>query len=144
MSFKIDHSQAAGTYEPIKPGEYEVIVINYELKKSSTDKNVVSVDYEIRSDVEQPNKGQKILYDNFVVSDNTMWRFQSASKAAGFPNGKEFNSFKEWAEFFLNKSLRVVVGEREYNGKKYAQVKGFKESQFPLGEITVSDSDVPF
>lgn len=143
--FKIDHSQAKEGFTPITPGEYEVVVLNYELKKSSTDKNVVTVDYEIRSDIDQPFKGQKILYDNFIVSENTMWRFQSASKAAQFPNGKEFNSFKEWAEFFLNKNLRLVVGEREYNGKKYTQVKGFKESQVsPPTDITVSDSDVPF
>jgi hypothetical protein len=143
--FKIDHSQAKEGFTSITPGEYEVTVINFELKKSSTDKNVVSVDYEIRSDVDQDFQARKILYDNFIVSENTMWRFQSASKAAGFPNGKEFNSFKEWAEFFLHKNLRLVVGEREYNGKKYVQVKGFKPSQAePPMEIVIDDSSVPF
>lgn len=144
--FTVDYEKAGNEFEPIKPGEYEVTVMNYEQKTSSTGKNMVVVDYEIRSDVDQPCQGQKLLYDNFIVSDNTTWRFQAASKAAQFPNGVSFSSYKEWAETFLNKSLRVVVGEREYNGKKYPQVNGFKVSEVaaPAGEINISDDDVPF
>lgn len=142
--FTVDHEQAKG-FEPIKPGEYEVTVINYELKTAQSGNNQVVVDYEIRSDVDQPCQGQKILYDNFTVTDKAMWRFHSASKAAGFPSGKSFKNFKEWADAFLNQHIRVVVGEREHNGKKYAQVNGFKESQVKApGPITISDEDVPF
>jgi hypothetical protein len=145
MAFKVDHSQATTEFEVITPGEYEVTVINFELKKANSGNNVVVVDYEIRSDVDQKCKGQKILFDNFTVSDNSMWRFQQASKAAQFPNGKDFESFKQWAEAFLNKNIRLVVGEREYNGKKYPQVKAFKVSEVPAPEgITISDDDVPF
>jgi hypothetical protein len=144
MSFTVDHSQAA-EFEVIKPGEYEVTVLNYEQTTAQSGNPRVVVDYEIRSDVDQPCKGQKILYDNFTVTEKAMWRFQAASKAAGFPNGVSFNSYKEWAEAFLGKHLRLVVGEREYNGKKYPQVNGFKEAQAPAPEgITISDSDVPF
>lgn len=142
--FKVDHSQG-NAFEPIKPGEYEVTVINYELKKAASGNNRVIVDYEIRSDVDQPCQGQKILFDNFTVADNTMWRFQQASKAARFPDGVEFASFKEWADTFLNKHLRVSVGEREYNGNKYPEIKAFKESEVDAPEaINISDDDVPF
>jgi hypothetical protein len=145
MAFKVDHSQASNEFEVVTPGEYEVTVVNYELKQAASGNNVVVVDYEIRVDVEQKCKGQKILFDNFTVSDNSMWRFQQASKAAQFPNGVEFDSFKKWAEAFLNKNIRLVVGEREYNGKKYPQVKAFKVSQAPepFG-VTVTDEDIPF
>ncbi|TCP32158.1 uncharacterized protein DUF669 [Scopulibacillus darangshiensis] len=143
--FKIDHSQVK-EFEPIKPGEYEVIPVNYELKTAKSGSNMVVVDYEIRSDVDQPNQGQKILYDNFVVTENSMWRFQSASKAAQFPDGVEFSSYKEWADAFINKPLRVVVGEQDgNNGKKYPQVNVFKESEAaPMEQVNISESDVPF
>ncbi|MGR3774609.1 DUF669 domain-containing protein [Bacillus paramycoides] len=143
--FKVDHSQAT-EFEVIKPGEYEVTVVNYELKQAESGNNRVIVDYEIRSDVEQPFQGQKILFDNFTVTDKAMWRFQAASKAAQFPDGMQFGSYKEWADAFLNKALRVVVGEREYNGKKYPQVNGFKVSEVaaPSTSVEVSDDDVPF
>lgn len=143
--FTVDHSKGESNFEIIKPGEYEATVVNYEQKVSSSGKNMVVVDYEIRSDVEQPCQGQKILFDNFVVSDKTMWRFQQASKAAQFPNGINFPTYKEWADTFLNKHLRLVVGEREYNGKKFAEVKGFKVSKVnEPSEISVSNDDVPF
>lgn len=142
--FTVDHEQAKG-FEPIKPGEYEVTVINYELKTAQSGNNQVVVDYEIRSDVDQPCQGQKILYDNFTVTDKAMWRFHSASKAAGFPTGKSFKSYKEWADAFLHSHILVVVGEREHNGKKYAQVNGFKESEVKApGPITITDDQIPF
>ncbi|EMY5504769.1 DUF669 domain-containing protein [Bacillus cereus] len=143
--FKVDHSQAT-EFEVIKPGEYEVTVVNYELKQAESGNNRVIVDYEIRSDVDQPFQGQKILFDNFTVTDKAMWRFQAASKAAQFPDGMQFSSYKEWADTFLNKPLRLVVGEREYNGKKYPEVKGFKVSEVaaPSTGFTVSDEDIPF
>ncbi|EOO33941.1 hypothetical protein IIU_02681 [Bacillus cereus VD133] len=143
--FKVDHSQAI-EFEIIKPGEYEVTVVNYELKQAESGNNRVIVDYEIRSDVDQPFQGQKILFDNFTVTDKAMWRFQAASKAAQFPDGMQFSSYKEWADTFLNKPLRLVVGEREYNGKKYPQVNGFKVSEVaaPSTGFTVSDEDIPF
>lgn len=142
--FVVDHSKAT-EFEAIKPGEYEVTVVNFELKQAQSGNNQVVVDYEIRSDVDQPCQGQKILYDNFTITDKAMWRFQSASKAAQFPDGMKFSSYKEWADTFLNKHLRLVVGEREYQGKKYPQVNGFKVSEVGAPtEITISDNDVPF
>lgn len=143
--FKVDHTKGESNFETIKPGEYEATVVNYEQKVSASGKNMVVVDYEIRSDVEQASQGQKILFDNFIVSDTTMWRFQQASKAAQFPDGMVFTSYKEWADTFLNKHLRLVVGVRDYNGKKYAEVKGFKVSKSSVPEeIKINEKDVPF
>ncbi|WYF09240.1 DUF669 domain-containing protein [Bacillus velezensis] len=144
--FTVDHSKG-DSFEPIKPGEYEATVINFEGKTAASGNQRLVVDYEIRSDVEQPCQGQKILYDNFTVTDNAMWRFHQASKAAGFPNGMKFKDHIEWANAFLNKPVRLVVGEREHNGKKYPEVKAFKPSEAPAlatGSFTVSDEDVPF
>ncbi|PRS09615.1 hypothetical protein C6W22_01905 [Bacillus atrophaeus] len=144
--FTVDHSKGEA-FEPIKPGEYEATVINFEAKTAASGNERLVVDYEIRSDVEQACQGQKILYDNFTVTDNAMWRFHQASKAAGFPNGMKFKNHIEWANAFLNKPIRLVVGEREHNGKKYPEVKAFKPSEAPApdtGSITVSDEDVPF
>lgn len=144
--FTVDHSKGEA-FEPIKPGEYEATVINFEGKTAASGNERLVVDYEIRSDVEQACQGQKILYDNFTVTDNAMWRFHQASKAAGFPNGMKFKDHIEWANAFLNKPVRLVVGEREHNGKKYPEVKAFKPSEAPApatGSFTVSDEDVPF
>lgn len=145
MGFKINHEEAGQGFELIQPGDYEVTVINYEMGKSSNGNNKITVDYEIRSDVPQPHQGQKILYDNFTITPNAMWRLQSVAKAAGFPDGMEFNSYKEWANTLLNKNLVVTVDHREYNGNKYPQVKGFKETQVDTPtKVEVSEDDIPF
>jgi len=143
--FTVNHDEAKG-FEPVKPGEYEVTVVNYELKQAQSGNNQVVLDYEIRSDVEQPSQGQKILFDNFTVTEKAMWRFHAASKAAGLPNGKQYSSYKEWADAMLNKPLRLVVGEREHNGKTYPQVNSFKASEVAHtpGPITINDDDIPF
>ncbi|SCX38374.1 DUF669 domain-containing protein [Lysinibacillus fusiformis] len=147
--FKINHEEAKGGFELIAKGDYEVTVHNYEMKKATTGNNQVVVDYEIRSDVNQPHQGQKILFDNFTVTDKAMWRFQAISKAAQFPDGMDFNSYKEWADTLVGKHLVVTVGHRvANNGKTYPEVTGFKESAAGApqgsGPITVSEDDVPF
>ncbi|MBU8727813.1 MULTISPECIES: DUF669 domain-containing protein [Bacillus] len=144
--FTVDHSKG-DTFEPIKPGEYEATVMHFEEKTAASGNKRLVVDYEIRSDVEQPCQGQKILYDNFTVTENAMWRFHQASKAAGFPNGMKFKDHIEWANAFLNKPVRLVVGEREHNGKTYPEVKGFKLSEASApnaDQVNISDDDVPF
>ena len=142
--FTVDHTKAK-RFEEVKPGEYEVIVVKYDQTTSQNGNPRIIVDYEIRSDVDQPCQGREIKYDNFVVTENSMWRLHAASEAAGFPTGMGFKSYKEWADTLLNKPLRLIVGEREYQGKKYPQVNGFKPSEVALPQnIEISDSDVPF
>jgi len=147
--FKINHEEAKGGFELIAKGDYEVTVHNYELKKAeSSGNNRIVVDYEIRSDVNQPHQGQKILFDNFTVTEKAMWRLQAISKAAQFPDGMDFKSYKEWADTLVGKHLVVTVGHREHNGKTYPEVTGFKESTAGApqgsGPITVNEDDVPF
>ncbi|PEK87940.1 DUF669 domain-containing protein [Bacillus toyonensis] len=142
--FTVDHTKAKGI-EEVKPGEYEVTVVHYDQTTSQNGNPRIIVNYEIRSDVDQPCQGREIKYDNFVVTENSMWRLHAASKAAGFPTGMGFKSYKEWADTLLNKPLRLIVGEREYKGKKYPQVNGFKLSEVaPPQSIEISDSDIPF
>ncbi|MFB4260795.1 DUF669 domain-containing protein [Shouchella clausii] len=143
--FKVDYSKAA-EFQEIEPGEYEAIVHSYEMKQSSSKKNMVVVDYEIRDDVDQPCGGMKVRFDNFVVSENTEWRFQALSKAVGVPEGTPFSSYKEWADTIINQPVLLIVGTREHNGRKYAQVKGFKPSNVapPEDDISIGEDETPF
>ncbi|AIC95408.1 DUF669 domain-containing protein [Shouchella lehensis] len=142
--FKVDYSKTT-EFEGIKAGEYEVIIHSVEQKKSSTGKEMVVVDYEIRDDVDQPSKGMKVRFDNFVVDPNNEWRFQSLSKAVGIPEETEFNSYKDWGDYILNQPILLNVGIRKHNGNDYAQAKGFKPSAVaPPEPVNISDEDTPF
>ncbi|MEI4617891.1 MULTISPECIES: DUF669 domain-containing protein [Bacillus cereus group] len=142
--FTVDYSQVRNR-EKVIPGEYEVTVVHYEQTTSQNGNPRILLNYEIRSDVEQPCQGKQIRYDNFVVTENSMWRLHECSEAVGIPDHMHFKSYKEWADTLLHKSLRVTVEEREYKGKKYPQVNEFHPSKVaPTPSRQISDLDVPF
>lgn len=131
-------------FEQIKAGDYEVTVLNFEAKTVG-DKNVVSVDYEIRSDVEQDFQGQKIRFDDFFCTERALWKIENASIAAGFTEEEAtFDKYTDWAKRFVGKQLAVSVDLREHNGKYYPQVKKYMPTSYPLVGNKISDDDTPF
>lgn len=153
--FKVDYNNTG--MEPVKPGEYEVFPMKYDIEVAQSGNQRVIVNYKIRADVDQPCQDQEIKFDNFTVTDNSMWRFNQAAKAAGIPDGAEFNDAHDWANAFMNRAVRVVVADKQYNGNTYPEVKSFKESSFPTNgksssiiynnsgkPIEMSSDDLPF
>lgn len=128
-------------FEQITAGDYEVTVLNFEPKKVG-DKNVISVDYEIRSDVDQEFKGQKIRFDDFFCTERALWKIENASIAAGFTEAEAtFEKYSEWGKRYVGKNLCVNV---VINAKGYPEVKKYMPTAHPVGEIEIDDSDVPF
>jgi hypothetical protein len=162
MSFKIDYNNVGSA--PVKPGEYEVYPTEFDARKAQSGNDCVIMNYTIRDDVDQPSQGSEIRYDNFTFTQNSLWRFNQAAKAAGIPEGTDFASPEEWAKAMINRPLRIVVGERTYNGNTYPTVKMFKNSLVsqagPVNQkassgfedpfannskpIDISDDDLPF
>ena len=131
-------------FEQITAGVYEVTVVNFE-GKTVGNKNVISVDYEIRSDVDQEFKGQKIRFDDFFCTENALWKIENASIAAGFTEEEAtFEKYSEWAKRFVGKNLVVEVYLEEYNGKKYPRVRKYLPSAFPFDNEQLDTGKVPF
>lgn len=147
MAIKLNLKQEVkAAPQQITPGEYEVFVSNFEGKQVG-DKNVISVDYEIRDDVDQPFKGLKIRFDDFFCTEAALWKIENASIAAGFTEEEaEFEKYSDWAKTFLNKKLRVVVKmEANRDGKEYPRVKYYNKSKVaPTEAIEIDDSQLPF
>lgn len=147
MAIKLNLSKESNKeFEQITPGEYEVKVANFEPKKVG-DKNVISVDYEIRDDVDQNFKGQKIRFDDFFCTEKALWKIENASIAAGFTEEEAtFEKYSDWAKSYLSKNLRIEVKlEKSNNGNEYPRVKRYLPTQADeLGPIEVSDDDLPF
>ena len=150
MAIKLNlNKDLNGDFEQIQPGEYEVRACNFEAKERGG-KNVLSFDYEIRSDVDQPCKGQKIRFDDFFCTENALWKIENASIAAGFTEEEaEFEKYSQWANTFLNKNLRVEVElEPSFKdpNKKFPRVKRYLPSEVnpEATEIDVDESQLPF
>lgn len=114
------------------PGEYDVIVCAWDTSVSQSGNSCVVLDYEIRQDVDQPCAGMKVRYDNFTFIDSWAWRFSQAAMAAGIPDGYDFETPEDFGRAMFRRSLRITVEQQERNGKKYAAVKRFDKSLFPL------------
>lgn len=147
MAIKLNLNQEVkAAPKQIEAGEYEVLVSNFEGKQLG-DKNVISVDYEIRDDVEQKFQGMKIRFDDFYCTDAALWKIENASIAAGFTQEEaEFEKYSDWAKAYLNKKLRVVVKlEEAKDGNKYPRVKYYNKSKVaPTKAVEISDDQLPF
>lgn len=131
-------------FEPLKPGTYEVTVVNFEPRVAG-DKNILTVDYEIRSDVDQEFKGRKIRKDDFFCTDAALWKIENASIAAGFTEEEaEFEKYSEWAQKYVGKQLALDVFIEERNGYKNERVKSYLPTAFPLKPIEVKEDELPF
>lgn len=134
-------------------GDYECIVSDVKIAPTSTGKQMVKVTLTIRDDVEQAGKKRK-FFDNLVVQDNMMWKFNQVSKACDFPANTDFASVEEFASAIQYKTVTIRNKHEEYNGEKQDRVANWKVSKFGAGEdgfsggnngsIEIGDDDLPF
>lgn len=155
MGFKINHEDVgSGGFQVLKAGEYEVFPTAFDIRYSQAGNEMAQFNYKVRDDYDQDGKGQEIRFDNFVNTDAALWRVNSASKAAGLEDGKEYESLAEWASDFKGSAVRVVVKIEEYTnnqGEKREKntITAFKESEIGGSQaepepVEINDQDLPF
>lgn len=116
----------------VMPGEYDVTVCAWDVRTARTGNQCVILDYEVRSDLDQPCAGLKVRYDNFTFIDSCGWRFSQAAMAAGVPDGYDFETPEDFGRVMHRRNLRITVDQVERNGKKYATVRKFERSKNPM------------
>lgn len=163
--FKVNHEDAkGGAFEPVAPGEYEVIITKAEVTTAKTSGNpMIKVQATIRDDVGQDFQ-KRILFDNIVFADNTIWKGQQVLKAVEIPDGEEINSIEEFAELISYKAAKMKVKHETYQGKTQERIEYWEVSDHGLGgasksaladdpfasngdnqgSIDISDDDLPF
>lgn len=165
MALKFDSKKAEGTFTLLPEGEYEAFISEIDHGFSSSENEMLTVNYTIREDVDQEGKGQKLRFDRFVNTEKAHWRFHALNKALKVDEGAEWEDFAEWQHFIKGKAVRVVVKHEEAEfgknaGKIFPVVTGFKASTVggeltfskvdndPFantgGQIDITDDDLPF
>ncbi|WP_262315395.1 DUF669 domain-containing protein [Lacticaseibacillus parakribbianus] len=131
MSFTYDENNAG--IKPLESGEYEVYPSAWETQVANSGNNMILMNYRVRSDVEQNCAGSEIRRDNYVITPNSMWRFNALTKAVGgVPQGFDFGTPENWAEAMLGKPFRVSIEMvTADNGKQYSDVKSLMQTQHP-------------
>ncbi|MGG5741315.1 DUF669 domain-containing protein [Bacillus cereus group sp. IBL03679] len=105
--FTVDPTQAKG-FDQVKPGEYEVTVVKYDQTTSQNGNPRIIVDYEIRSDVAQPHQGQQIRFDNFVVTENSMWRLHAYKSSLKNRHVCTLNTTEDCLRIFINRFYKLI------------------------------------
>jgi hypothetical protein len=172
-------------FGPIPAGEYELLVT--EAKHRNGHKNNgtegtpnINITFTVRSDVDQAAKGRK-LFHTFWISNKSeasleacLNMIESFGHKVGVPDGVEFDTPQQWADFIVGKPVKAKVIIGEYNGNENNEIKYFNASDFsevkqqetrgqaagtelpaagqadtdpfsnPNGTIDISDDDLPF
>lgn len=110
--FTVNHSEAGG-FEPIKPGTYEAVITEVEVKTFGTGSQGIKATLTIRDDVDQQFQKRKI-FDNLVLTDSAMFKFQQYAKAVGMPEGYSPETLEEMAGNMKFKAVKVKISNETY------------------------------
>ena len=118
-------------------GSYEVYVSEYKMD----DEEKGSFTLTVREDVEQDYPKRK-MWVNLNTNPNIAWKLSTIARAAGVPAGTDFDTFEDYMRAVNGKSMKVVVGHREYNGKTYVDVKGFYPTRLAPYKVIADNDDL--
>ena len=155
MSFlRTDYSNT-NDFSALPVGNYECFVTKTTMKDTSTGKKMISVELTVRDDVEQGGQKRK-FFDNLVVQDNMMWKFNQVAKAVDLPEGQDVATPEDFAQAILYRACRIKNKHETYNGEIQDRVKNWEASEvggeaagigdggFAGGSIEIGDEDLPF
>jgi len=149
--FKMDEVEEVKGFQLPKVGKYEAVIVNAVAQKTQAGKDMMVVDFEIRSDVPQDSQGAKILYNNFTFEHPIAQGIvKSLCLAAGFPPNHNFSSCEDMANSLINKNLEIgVKHEKGNNDNMYAKSSYYNPSSanppVQMGApINIGSEDLPF
>lgn len=152
--FKLDTTNVNEGFSLIEEGNYEATIVNAVAGKTNAGKDKVTVDFEIRSDVNQKHQGQKSLFNMFMFEHEVSIKIVNSLLAAcGFANNVEFTSPADLADKLFGKNLEIVIKHESYTNnegqvKTNAKAKYYNKSKVDApqaaGAVEVQDNDLPF
>lgn len=124
LNANLSETQELGVYQPLPPGDYEVTIINSEIRETKKGEQQVVFIYEVSAG---EHAGAQV-YDRLSlwntdqkVSGMAQRRLKSIAIACGHPNP---NYVADTSEFHGRRMItRLAI--REYNGSSYQDVKAY-------------------
>lgn len=140
MGFKTNLSAAQN--DGLKPeGDYECIITAIEERTTNNGKTGLNITMVIRNDVQGQKYGNACLFHtlwkrrepnefDMQVNGYGFGQVMALGKAAGLPDGKDYDSLRQFCEELINKCVRVTIRHDEYNGKKREAVSCINPTKF--------------
>ena len=161
MPYTFNQSEAQGG-ELVPAGDYEATIEKIEKKTLPTSgKEKLSIQYRIRTDVEQPCKNRTVFEDIWAEREHPEFfnrkRLNQLMGTQKIEDGHVFDGVKDVIDFLTGANLiiHVVVEFDDYNQKDRNQVKWYKSSKANPQELganptaekvveDIEDKDLPF
>lgn len=140
MGFKANQSEAT-QQSNIKPeGDYECLIQSVEERITRNGATGLNVAMVIRNDVQQNYKNAYIFHTLWKRKEPTeadkqvngygFGQVMALGKAAGLPDGKEYDSLHQFCEELVGKPLRVTIKHEEYKGNMQERVSWLNPTKF--------------
>lgn len=124
LDANLSETQEFGSYQPVPPGEYEVEIINSDIKQTRSGENQVVFIYEIANG---DYRGMQV-FDRLSlfsmdprVKEMSQRKLKTIAISCGLPNP---NYVADTAEFH-GRHMITKLAIREYNGNQYQDVKSY-------------------
>lgn len=154
MGFKNNYEQATQG-SSIKPeGDYECIITAIEEKTTKNGATGLNITMVIRNDVQGQKYGNACLFHtlwkrkcpneyDLQVNGYGFGQVMALGKAAGLPDGKDYDSLKQFCEELINKCIRVTVKHEEYKGKTQELISYINPTNYPNCKHTFKQAKQP-
>lgn len=156
--FKFDETQASTSFELVEEGKYEATVVNAVAGLTGANKDKMTLDFEIRSDVPQNHQGAKVMYNTFTFEHEVAQKIvNSLLKSCGFSHGHNFKDAADMANQLIGKHLKITIKHEAYDKKmedgSFEKRTAAKAKYYNVSDVgsptqdepfTVGDDDLPF
>lgn len=140
MGFTNDFSKAQqGGLKP--EGDYEVLIVKVEERKTKGGTVHINMNLVIRNDVKQGYQNGYLFHTlwkrkepteaDMQVNGYGFGQIMALGKAAGLPNGKNYESLADFMQELIGKPVRAHVVHDEYNGDKREAIAWFNPTDHP-------------
>lgn len=139
MGFKNNYAEAdMGNIKP--EGNYECLIQKIEERTTRNGATGLNISMVIRNDVEQKFKNGFIFHTLWKRREPTeldkqvngygFSQVMALGKAAGLPDGKDYESLIEFCNDLINRPVLVNLKHEEYNGKMQERVNYLNSTKF--------------
>ncbi|GED28673.1 hypothetical protein BAG01nite_47750 [Brevibacillus agri] len=127
-------------FTPVPEGVYEAIITRVNITTFSSGNPGLNLMLTIRTDVEQPC-GNRKLFDNLVLVESSMYKYDLVAEATGFPEDQEITSLEQFRDYILHKPVQVKVLHEpdKYNPEKTRE----RISTYKKGLELSEDTELP-
>lgn len=142
MGFKANQAEASQGSD-IKPeGDYECVIAKCTERTTRNGATGLNFALVIRNDIqEQKFKNAYIWHtlwkrrnpteSDMQVNGYGFGQIMAMGKAAGLPDGKEYESLEDFCKDLIDKPIRVTLRHEEYNGKMQERVSYVNPTKYP-------------